>query len=53
MLDQGELNYHVHNILSGMYSPGGQVDKALIEYRVQFDPVREAISYQGVPDVRI
>jgi alpha-L-glutamate ligase-like protein len=25
----------------------------LIEYRVQFDPVFEAISYQGVPDVRV
>ncbi|MGD9305818.1 MAG: sugar-transfer associated ATP-grasp domain-containing protein, partial [Desulfobacterales bacterium] len=24
-----------------------------IEYRVQFDPVFEAISYQGVPDVRV
>jgi alpha-L-glutamate ligase-like protein len=53
LVDQGELNYHVHNILSGMFSLGGQVDKAMIEYRVQFDPVFEAISYQGVPDVRI
>jgi alpha-L-glutamate ligase-like protein len=35
-----------------MYSLGGQPDKALIEYRVQFDPVFEAISYQGVPDIR-
>jgi alpha-L-glutamate ligase-like protein len=52
-IDPKELNYHTSNILSGMYSLGGQPDKALIEYRVQFDPVFERISYQGVPDIRI
>ena len=30
-----------------------QFDKALIEYRVRFDPIFDAISFQGVPDVRI
>lgn len=53
LIPQEQLNQHVHNILSGLYSLGGQADKALIEYRVQFDPVFEPISYQGVPDVRI
>ncbi|HKK14438.1 MAG TPA: alpha-L-glutamate ligase-like protein [Gammaproteobacteria bacterium] len=53
LMDQSDLNHHVSNILSGMYSLGGFPDKALIEYRVEFDPVFEAISYQGVPDVRI
>jgi alpha-L-glutamate ligase-like protein len=48
-----ELKFLVSNILSGIYSLGGQPDKALIEYRVQFDPVFEAIAYRGVPDVRI
>jgi alpha-L-glutamate ligase-like protein len=48
-----EMRYHVINILSGMYSLGGQPDKAMIEYRVKFDPVFEKIAYQGVPDVRI
>jgi alpha-L-glutamate ligase-like protein len=48
-----ELRFLVSNILSGIYSLGGQPDKALIEYRVQFDPVFEAIAYRGVPDVRI
>lgn len=52
-IDQKELNYHTSNILSGMYSLGGQPDKALIEYRVQFDPIFERISFQGVPDIRI
>ena len=53
LITQEDLNHHVSNTLSGMYSLGGHPDKALIEYRVQFDPVFEAISYQGVPDIRI
>ncbi len=52
-LDRRDLAHYVSNILSGMYSLGGQPDKALIEYRVKFDPVFAAVSYQGVPDIRI
>lgn len=48
-----ELQHHVSNILSGMYSLGGHSDVAVIEYRVKFDPLFEEISYQGVPDVRM
>jgi alpha-L-glutamate ligase-like protein len=50
---QEEVAYHLSNVISGLYSLGGQPDKALIEYRVQFDPLFEAISYQGVPDIRV
>jgi alpha-L-glutamate ligase-like protein len=53
LLTREEVGYHLSNVISGMYSLGGQPDKALIEYRVQFDPVFEAISYQGVPDIRV
>lgn len=53
LLDDEELRFHVSNIISGIYSLGGQTDKALIEYRVNFDPVFEAITFRGVPDVRI
>jgi alpha-L-glutamate ligase-like protein len=53
LISQEELNHHVANIMSGLYSLGGQPDKALIEYRVQIDPLFEAISYQGVPDIRV
>jgi alpha-L-glutamate ligase-like protein len=48
-----ELNHYLFNVLSGLYSLGGQPDQALIEYRVKFDPIFEKISYQGVPDIRI
>jgi len=53
LLDPDEMAFHVSNILSGIYSLGGQTDKALVEYRVNFDPVFEGITYRGVPDVRI
>ena len=52
LMNRDEVDYHLFNVISGLYSLGGQPDKALIEYRVQFDPVFESISYQGVPDIR-
>jgi alpha-L-glutamate ligase-like protein len=48
-----DVNHHVFNILSGLYSLGGQTDSAMIEYRVIFDPVFDHICFQGVPDVRV
>jgi alpha-L-glutamate ligase-like protein len=53
LITQEELNHHVFSILSGLYSLGGQPDQALMEYRVHPDPVFEALSFQGVPDIRI
>ena len=52
IITEQELDYHISNILSGMYSLGGLPDTALIEQRVEFDPVFADVSYQGVPDVR-
>jgi len=53
LMTEDEIKRHVSNILSGMYSLAGYPDKAMIEQRVQFDPIFEPISYQGVPDIRI
>ncbi|HUO82506.1 MAG TPA: alpha-L-glutamate ligase-like protein [Gammaproteobacteria bacterium] len=53
LIDQDELSHHISNTINGQYSLGGVPDKAMIEYRVQFDPLFEAISYLGVPDVRV
>jgi alpha-L-glutamate ligase-like protein len=53
LVTREEVGYHLSNVISGIHSLGGQPDKAMIEYRVQFDPVFEAISYQGVPDIRV
>ena len=53
LLTEAHIKHHTSNILSGMYSLGGIPDKAIIEYRVQFDPIFEHITFQGVPDLRV
>jgi alpha-L-glutamate ligase-like protein len=53
LLNPSDIEHHLSNILSGIYSLGGQPDRTLIEYLVQFDPVFQEICYQGVPDIRI
>lgn len=52
MMSLEGIEHHVSNILSGMYSLGGQPDHAMIEYRVRFDPLFTQITFQGVPDIR-
>lgn len=52
LMSMEQVGHHVSNILSGMYSLGGQPDYAMIEYRVRFDPLFAAITFQGVPDIR-
>lgn len=52
ILDTDELHHHVANMLGGIYSLGGQVDEAIVEYRVRVAPIFEGLSYQGVPDIR-
>ena len=52
-LSPKDLRYYVSGILSGLYSLGGQVDQALIEYMLTSDPFFRAISFGGVPDIRI
>lgn len=47
------IKHYVSNILSGMYSLSGLSDRAFLEYRVQFDPIFDEMSYKGVPDIRI
>lgn len=48
-----ELSYHLSRLLSGAYSLGGSSDYAIIEKRVVVDPVFAAVSYEGIPDIRI
>jgi alpha-L-glutamate ligase-like protein len=48
-----DLSYHVSDILSGIYSLGGLEDRAFIEALVHPDTVFDAVTYRGVPDIRI
>ena len=47
------LRFQINNMLSGMYSLGGQPDRAIIEYRVKFDDVFAKVLFKGVPDLRV
>jgi alpha-L-glutamate ligase-like protein len=53
VLSADELMYYISGILAGLYSLGGQDDKALVEYRVEPSPVFDMVAYQGAPDVRL
>ena len=53
VMSESDIKYHLHNVLSGMFSLSGSSDAVIIEYAVQFAPVFNDISYQGVPDVRV
>ncbi len=47
------LRQHFSDILSGMYSLGGQPDTAIVQQRVRLHPAFAATSYKGIPDVRV
>lgn len=53
LISPENFSYHVNDILSGVFSLGGLEDFALVESLVHPDPVFGAVTYQGVPDVRI
>jgi len=48
-----DLTYHIFDILSGIYSLEGLEDRALIEAFIHPNPVFAAVTYYGVPDIRI
>jgi alpha-L-glutamate ligase-like protein len=52
-VDFGDIRQHISNTLSGLYSLGGKPDVAMIEQLVQFDPIFDKYSFEGVPDIRI
>ncbi len=52
-LDDAQLRHYVSGILSGLYSISGTDDRAMIERRVRVHPAFDAISFGGVPDLRV
>ncbi|MDN3526425.1 alpha-L-glutamate ligase-like protein [Halomonas sabkhae] len=48
-----DVERHVSNILSGLYSLGGSPDVALVEGLIDFDESFSAYTYEGVPDIRV
>ena len=53
VISRGDFAYHISEILSGAYSLEGLEDRAIVEALIYPDPVFAAVTFQGVPDVRI
>lgn len=53
LLTTDDIEYHVSNILAGLYSLGGVDDQAFIEYFVQSHPIFHPFTKKGVPDIRV
>ena len=53
MITWYDLRFHMQNMLSGIYSLGGQDDHVIVEYCVEFDRVFDSITHLGVPDIRL
>ena len=53
LLSLRDLASHCADILAGAFSLGGRADEVLLEARVHPDAVLGAVSFRGVPDVRV
>lgn len=53
IMPYSDMRYHLTNTLSGLYSLGGQTDKAIIQYRVHPDAFFAPLTTGGVPDIRV
>jgi alpha-L-glutamate ligase-like protein len=52
-VNSDEIIRHTSNILAGLFSLGGTADVAMIEALIEFDPVFDGLSHEGVPDLRL
>lgn len=48
-----DVTYHLAAIMAGLYSLGGQPDRAIIEQRIVKHPIFERIAVGGTPDIRV
>ena len=53
IVSRDEIIRHISNILAGLFSLGGTADTAVIEALIEFDPVFDGLSHEGVPDIRM
>ncbi|RBP51733.1 alpha-L-glutamate ligase-like protein [Arenicella xantha] len=52
-VSRDEIVRHISNILAGLFSLAGAADVAVIEALIEFDPVFNGLSHEGVPDIRM
>lgn len=52
-LDLADLVFHASEVLSGMYSLGGQPDQLMVEECLELHPAFHDVAAGGIPDVRV
>lgn len=52
-VSKDDIVRHISNILAGLFSLGGSADVAVVEALIEFDPMFEGLSHEGVPDIRM
>ena len=53
ILDEEDITYHASEILSGLFSLGGQADSVIIEECLRVHPDLARVASGGVPDLRL
>lgn len=53
LLSRAEWEFHLSNILAGLYSLGGVRDQIFFEYGIECHDAFSRVTYQGIPDIRI
>ncbi|MCM2679754.1 alpha-L-glutamate ligase-like protein [Echinimonas agarilytica] len=53
VVSRSDVERHLSNTLSGLFSLGGTPDVAVVEALIDFDPAFADYSFEGVPDIRI
>lgn len=53
VMTQADMDFHLSNILSGLYSLSGLRDKVIVEQCIELSPIFKNLSYKGIPDIRV
>lgn len=53
LISRQAVQHHLSNLISGLYSLGGQPDAAIIERLIQSSSDFTDFSFEGVPDIRV
>ena len=53
IIDESVVKRHLSNVISGLHSLGGRTDVAIIEALIQINPIFDALSFEGAPDIRL
>ena len=53
LITVNDIKRHLTNTISGLHSLGGRTDVAIIEALVETTETFEAVSFEGVPDIRL